>query len=91
MCPKSSLRALRCIPVCALFPHTLAPAGVRFSQLQLLSCQIGRFSAQQSVGPAVMITESDASYMRENAEKRMCMIITRFTLYLAVALLFPQV
>lgn len=70
MCPKSSLRALRSIPVCALFPHTLAPAGVRFSQLQLLlSCQIGRFLAQQSVGPAVMITESDASYLRKKCRK----------------------
>lgn len=91
MCPKSSARALRCIPVCVLFPHTLAPAGVCFSQLQLLlSCQIGRFSAQQSFGASCDDNWIRCFLYERKAREMMRVIITRFYLSFSCGLAFPS-
>lgn len=91
---KVQLGLWNALPVCALFPHTLAPAGECFSQLQLLlECQIGLFSAQRNFGPAAR-TESDAVDTKERERRggaKMCLCLSLILAFRGrVALLFQS-
>lgn len=87
---KVQLGLWNALLVCALFPHTLAPAGVCFSQLQLLlACQIGLFSAQPSFMPAAR-TESDAVDMREGGWSKDVFVNISYCVFRGTAALLFQ-